>query len=164
MIRPPPRSTRTDTLFPYATLFRSDASLNLDISANRLQDTGWTLNDGNARIGNCDTGVDVVDDAGIIIGANVPATSNLCESRAGNHGQYQGCMARYATRLEASGLVSGPQADAIASCAAKSTQGKSGASASTAHTAHGAPRGAASVPHGERPPPWSHARHPMPHP
>src|SRR3546814_17413313 len=23
MIRPPPRSTRTDTLFPYATLFRS---------------------------------------------------------------------------------------------------------------------------------------------
>src|SRR3546814_2694990 len=48
-----------------------DASLNLDISANLLQDTGWTLNDGNARIGNCDTGVDVVDDAGIIIGANV---------------------------------------------------------------------------------------------
>src|SRR3546814_19851638 len=25
MIRPPPRSTRTDTLFPYTTLFRSDA-------------------------------------------------------------------------------------------------------------------------------------------
>src|SRR3546814_1837576 len=59
-----------------------DASLNLDISANLLQDTGWTLNGGNARIGNCDTGVDVVDDAGIIVGANVQATSNLCESRA----------------------------------------------------------------------------------
>src|SRR3546814_4782009 len=26
MIRPPPRSTRTDTLFPYPTLFRSDQS------------------------------------------------------------------------------------------------------------------------------------------
>src|SRR3546814_7200145 len=26
MIRRPPRSTRTDTLFPYATLFRSDAT------------------------------------------------------------------------------------------------------------------------------------------
>src|SRR3546814_21000512 len=25
MIRPPPRSTRTDTLFPYTTLFRSEA-------------------------------------------------------------------------------------------------------------------------------------------
>src|SRR3546814_8994197 len=28
MIRRPPRSTRTDTLFPYTTLFRSDGSLN----------------------------------------------------------------------------------------------------------------------------------------
>src|SRR3546814_9060827 len=27
MIRRPPRSTRTDTLFPYTTLFRSDSSL-----------------------------------------------------------------------------------------------------------------------------------------
>src|SRR3546814_8551235 len=27
MIRRPPRSTRTDTLFPYTTLFRSDAQL-----------------------------------------------------------------------------------------------------------------------------------------
>src|SRR3546814_9288704 len=27
MIRRPPRSTRTDTLFPYTTLFRSDPSL-----------------------------------------------------------------------------------------------------------------------------------------
>src|SRR3546814_1944484 len=27
MIRRPPRSTRTDTLFPYTTLFRSDASI-----------------------------------------------------------------------------------------------------------------------------------------
>src|SRR3546814_11803297 len=27
MIRRPPRSTRTDTLFPYTTLFRSDAGL-----------------------------------------------------------------------------------------------------------------------------------------
>src|SRR3546814_21148279 len=27
MIRPPPRSTRTDTLFPYTTLFRSDGTI-----------------------------------------------------------------------------------------------------------------------------------------
>src|SRR3546814_11277907 len=31
MIRPPPRSTRTDTLFPYTTLFRSDAVLLADL-------------------------------------------------------------------------------------------------------------------------------------
>src|SRR3546814_18034789 len=28
MIRRPPRSTRTDTLFPYTTLFRSETSMN----------------------------------------------------------------------------------------------------------------------------------------
>src|SRR3546814_10649050 len=27
MLRPPPRSTRTDTLFPYTTLFRSDSNV-----------------------------------------------------------------------------------------------------------------------------------------
>src|SRR3546814_14059648 len=70
-----------------------DASLNLDISANLLQDTGWPLNDGNARNGNCDTGVDVVEDAGLIIGANVQATRNPSVSRAGNHGNHHRCRA-----------------------------------------------------------------------
>src|SRR3546814_170787 len=31
MIRRPPRSTRTDTLFPYTTLFRSDDALDVDV-------------------------------------------------------------------------------------------------------------------------------------
>src|SRR3546814_18461395 len=34
MIRRPPRSTRTDTLFPYTTLFRSNAVLGESISVN----------------------------------------------------------------------------------------------------------------------------------
>src|SRR3546814_11792004 len=33
MIRPPPRSTRTDTLFPYTTLFRSNAKRPEDLMA-----------------------------------------------------------------------------------------------------------------------------------
>src|SRR3546814_1422706 len=36
MIRRPPRSTRTDTLFPYTTLFRS-------INADVLKPLGWPL-------------------------------------------------------------------------------------------------------------------------
>src|SRR3546814_3047744 len=36
MIRRPPRSTRTDTLFPYTTLFRSPARL-LSLSPSHLQ-------------------------------------------------------------------------------------------------------------------------------
>src|SRR3546814_20336941 len=39
MIRRPPRSTRTDTLFPYTTLFRSSAvQLRFDVVASSLAD------------------------------------------------------------------------------------------------------------------------------
>src|SRR3546814_19234873 len=41
MIRRPPRSTRTDTLFPYTTLFRSQATFNVDL-AKSLGDN-WHL-------------------------------------------------------------------------------------------------------------------------
>src|SRR3546814_1942580 len=36
MIRRPPRSTRTDTLFPYTTLFRSDAAEGDEAREDRL--------------------------------------------------------------------------------------------------------------------------------
>src|SRR3546814_10017370 len=35
MIRRPPRSTRTDTLFPYTTLFRSTSSLECELTTVR---------------------------------------------------------------------------------------------------------------------------------
>src|SRR3546814_3066334 len=37
MIRPPPRSTRTDTLFPYTTLFRSEERLGIELDGAALQ-------------------------------------------------------------------------------------------------------------------------------
>src|SRR3546814_8787990 len=37
MIRRPPRSTRTDTLFPYTTLFRSSSALDAAVAAARLR-------------------------------------------------------------------------------------------------------------------------------
>src|SRR3546814_5953329 len=42
MIRRPPRSTRTDTLFPYTTLFRSP-TLNIDNDIARLEDKSSKL-------------------------------------------------------------------------------------------------------------------------
>src|SRR3546814_16759547 len=52
MIRRPPRSTRTDTLFPYTTLFRSPAAgrdhreaLALEIAAQQLADLQLVLDD-----------------------------------------------------------------------------------------------------------------------
>src|SRR3546814_10007878 len=53
MIRRPPRSTRTDTLFPYTTLFRSR-----DRRADRLDDSREVPTE-NGREGERDEGVDI---------------------------------------------------------------------------------------------------------
>src|SRR3546814_21031424 len=45
MIRRPPRSTRTDTLFPYTTLFRSVWLARGDIEQARMR-RNWTVLDG----------------------------------------------------------------------------------------------------------------------
>lgn len=97
-------------------------ALNLDITPNLLQDTGWTLNPGNAKIGGCDTGIDAVDDAGIIVGANVQATSNLCRASTPNKSAYQACMDVYKDRLVAAGLVTGRQGGKMMACAAKNVR------------------------------------------
>src|SRR3546814_8666587 len=39
MLRRPPRSTRTDTLFPYTTLFRSNYSLHSILQRTQISDT-----------------------------------------------------------------------------------------------------------------------------
>src|SRR3546814_2095932 len=49
MIRRPPRSTRTDTLFPYTTLFRSlgnSVALYDTLEAETGLATGWKMNGG----------------------------------------------------------------------------------------------------------------------
>ena len=93
--------------------------LYIDASAALLQDTGWQLNAGNAKIDGCDTTIDVVDDAGIIVGANVQAQSNLCKVGAASHGDYQSCMDAYKDRLLLSGLITGKQGGKMMACAAK---------------------------------------------
>src|SRR3546814_4513446 len=49
MIRRPPRSTRTDTLFPYTTLFRSEPALRLRRLEERGQLPGRLLEDVEQR-------------------------------------------------------------------------------------------------------------------
>src|SRR3546814_15604680 len=41
MIRRPPRSTRTDTLFPYTTLFRSGAFVSIDVDGSLHVERGF---------------------------------------------------------------------------------------------------------------------------
>src|SRR3546814_18293749 len=50
MIRRPPRSTRTDTLFPYPTLFRSEADARAELDDAAL-DIDSALGDGEEDVG-----------------------------------------------------------------------------------------------------------------
>src|SRR3546814_4096529 len=47
MIRRPPRSTRTDTLFPYTTLFRSAGDIRIDHRSRSVFVRGVTLKAGD---------------------------------------------------------------------------------------------------------------------
>src|SRR3546814_6036009 len=49
MIRRPPRSTRTDTLFPYTTLFRSARSKAMTVAVRFAPSPTGLLHVGNAR-------------------------------------------------------------------------------------------------------------------
>src|SRR3546814_14594237 len=49
MIRRPPRSTRTDTLFPYTTLFRSDGALQVGVAGQRHAGLGAGALQGDVR-------------------------------------------------------------------------------------------------------------------
>src|SRR3546814_7340917 len=49
MIRRPPRSTRTDTLFPYTTLFRSDEVVALHGRVQRPEEVRRPLSEGQRR-------------------------------------------------------------------------------------------------------------------
>src|SRR3546814_18482244 len=98
MIRRPPRSTRTDTLFPYTTLFRSNLALPLSLGALIAVGTaapaaaqtfegpyvgaqaGWSQN----RLGSVETdlGTATIDEsrdaatAGIFFGYNLQPPAN----------------------------------------------------------------------------------------
>jgi hypothetical protein len=96
-----------------------NAALNIDISANLLKDTGWRLNTGNALIAGCDTGIKVINDAGIIIGANVEATSNLLLATSADKATYQARMSAYKDQMVAAGLITGKQGGKMMQCAAK---------------------------------------------
>jgi len=99
------------------TTLRGD--VNLDLTPALFADVGWRLNEGNARIGNCTTNVDVVQDGGLIFGANVQAWSKLCLRTSSSQDEYQSCMDGYKTRALAEGVLAGNQAGKVMACAAK---------------------------------------------
>ncbi|TXK62283.1 PA domain-containing protein [Alkalisalibacterium limincola] len=95
------------------------AHLNLDLTPALFEDIGWGINRGTARIGNCDTGVPVSTEGGLIVGANIVATAQLCRSVSGNQGALVNCMVDHAKALRDAGLISAQQSSQVRSCTAR---------------------------------------------
>ena len=94
------------------------AQYNVDLSPALYRDIGWKVNTGDARIGKCNTTVDVLEPGGFIVGANVQAWNNLCKTSAKNPGKYVQCMVDLQQRLRAAKLIQPLQGAAILVCTA----------------------------------------------
>lgn len=95
------------------------AHINLDLTPALFEDIGWGINQGNARIGNCDTGIPVWTEGGLIIGANIAATAEVCRSVAANQGALVNCMVDYAKVLQDAGLIDMQQSGRVRACTAR---------------------------------------------
>ena len=93
--------------------------IDVDLTPALFRDTGWNTNGGNATLGGCDTGIPVVDPAGVAVGASIEARGLICKAFARNHGKYVSCMAQYADTLVAQGLIEGGDKGRVTSCAAR---------------------------------------------
>ncbi len=94
----------------------------LDITPALMADIGWQLNTGNAKMASpnvpaCDTGVRVVNDAGLMFGATVQASHDLCLVTAKTRTQYSTCMTKEKDRMVSSGLLSYVQGQSVMACA-----------------------------------------------
>ncbi len=99
------------------------STFNIDITPNLLKDTGWTLNPGNGKIGDCDTGVPAVTNVGIIIGAHIQAYNNVCLTGAGNsRAKYMRCMNDHIQSLYNDGLITRNQQVSARTCVARFLQ------------------------------------------
>jgi len=94
------------------------AQYNVDLSPALYRDIGWKVNTGDARIGKCNTTVDVLEPGGFIVGANVQAWNNLCKTSAKNPGKYVQCMVDLQQRLRNAHLIHPLQGAAILVCTA----------------------------------------------
>src|SRR3546814_10797491 len=85
MIRRPPRSTRTDTLFPYTTLFRSRAAGVPTSTVSRI--ANGTVDPTVAMLSRLVEASDATLDLSVTFHANAPATdpANLTLAEAARH-------------------------------------------------------------------------------
>lgn len=96
-----------------------ESQINVDVTPGIFADLGWTVNPDKVRIGNCSTGVDAVEDGGLIPGANIVAFSNLCAVQS-NHNKllYTRCMTTHLSKLRQMGAINNSEFSSSFRCAA----------------------------------------------
>lgn len=92
------------------------AQFNVDLTPGLFADIGWVLNPGNGNFANCDTGVDAVAPGGIVIGANVEASNDLCLSSTSTRTKYQACMTSYKNSMVSDQIITSTQGAKVATC------------------------------------------------
>ena len=70
-------------------------------------------------MGSCDTFVPVLQEGGLVVGANVQAQNNVCLNYSDSKGEYVQCMTDYRNRLQEQGLLEQRFNGRIVSCAAR---------------------------------------------
>lgn len=100
-----------------------NAQYTVDLTPALFKDIGWSLNGGNALIGQCRTNVPVLQTAGVIVGANIAAQDSLCESSTNpaQPQQYLVCMLDHAKILRKQNLLSLKQTNSVIACSLDST-------------------------------------------
>src|SRR3546814_12456871 len=95
MIRRPPRSTRTDTLFPYTTLFRSRETLAADEPADGVK-RACALHPGLIRlaVGSCDRRNERFSDERVAIGIPAAQATMNARTKQAATGRLAGARAR----------------------------------------------------------------------
>ncbi len=93
-----------------------NAQFDVDLTPSLFADIGWTLNPGNGKFANCDSGVDAVAPGGIVIGANVVASNDLCLTSTSTRAKYQACMTNYKNSMVSDQMITSNQGSKIAVC------------------------------------------------
>ncbi|MEP6633645.1 MAG: PA domain-containing protein [Luteimonas sp.] len=85
----------------------TDANFRLDLTPALFKDIGWVLNPGKGlmRNGTCSSGVKVLQDPGLIAGANLQASDKMCRATYGNGGKYRTCLNLFVKQLVTAGLI-----------------------------------------------------------
>ncbi|MEP7706096.1 PA domain-containing protein [Paraglaciecola sp. 25GB23A] len=89
------------------------SATNLDLTPSLMQDVGWKIE--TLKIAGCDTGVPSV----LPNGDMLPVQVEACEAGAQNHGNFVSCMTKVTKAAKKAGFITGKQAGAITSCAAR---------------------------------------------